>query len=494
MEIFALNSRRLAELLSLYKSNEIPKEKLNNDILLITTFDYFYFKKEKKKHQKIKEIQNKIMQSHFKKESAQENVERKLIKEYQTVKREDRDIAKERLEASIKLQRQNLLNSLQEQKDIHEIVEHSYNSYITPKNISLSLEFHLNNNREYKKYISEENAEISYKNIYLNKKQEKTIIDYIEIPFIIDKNNDILSPQEIKNQKKNNELNENLKNIANFENDDILFYDEKNNQNGRISKDINWLKDTEISDIEKNFQNLSQAKRINRLNTLTTDNDSLVFINFSSNDDLFDNIPQVSDHFAKFSCYLSEKCYKNYMKKMNYDYLDSMLLCFFDMEAEFGLYAMMNRETIALNFIKKIILSCGICNSKIYEHITKIILSKKGNFNLENFLDCFSPIFEASDKFRGMKYKFLLYLIKNHFSKTITFENYKVFCNLIKGKWIYDSEICENLSENMLGMFNEKYPKENMNELNFFYVNTIVELIVDKEYNKDYGKEEKNNN
>ena len=480
MEIFALNSRHLSELLLKYKRKEISKEKLNNDIFLITTFDYFYFKKENKKYKKIKEIQNKIMQSYFKKEAAQDNTERKFIKEFKIKLGENRDAAKKRLEASLKTQRQNLLNTLQEQKVIKIIVERSYNSYIPPKNISLSLEYHLNKHKKYKKYLSEENAEITYKNPYLNKKKDKIVIDYIEEPFIIDKDNDILSVKDKNYEKNDFKLNEELKNIINYESDDILFYDEKKTKNEKISGNLDWLDDTEISDIDKNFQYLFEEKK-NQINTVSIANDSFPSLSMSLNSSLFDDIPLVHDHYSRFRCYLSEKCYKTYMKKMNYDYLDSMLLSFFDLEGEFCLYAIINKETIALNFIKKVILSCGICNMKIYENIIKSILSKKGNFNFENFLDCFSPIFDASDKFKGMKYKFLLYLIKNNFSETITFENYKVFCNMIKGKWIYDDETYENLSENMFTKFKEKYPKENMVDLNFFYVTTIVEYFVDKD-------------
>ena len=167
---------------------------------------------------------------------------------------------------------------------------------------------------------------------------------------------------------------------------------------------------------------------------------------------------------------------------MNYNYLDLMLLSYFDLLQEFQTYNFLQKETIALNFIKKIILSCGICNIKIYEHINKVIIAKKGNFNLENYLDCFTPIFEASDKFQILKYKFLLSLVKNHNTQTLSMENYKIFCNLIKGKWIYEEEIWKKLSKNMIENFKRKYPKEYTDNFIFTHISTIVESLVDKEY------------
>ena len=76
------------------------------------------------------------------------------------------------------------------------------------------------------------------------------------------------------------------------------------------------------------------------------------------------------------------------MKEMNYNYnyLDLMLLNFFHLHLEFQKYNFLLKEMVAMSFIKKFVLNCGICNSKIYKSVNKIIIMKKGQFNLGNFL------------------------------------------------------------------------------------------------------------
>ena len=200
---------------------------------------------------------------------------------------------------------------------------------------------------------------------------------------------------------------------------------------------------------------------------------------------IFDDIPLGGDRYKKFSQYLSDKCYKNFMKKMNYNYLDLMLLNFYNLEIEFKKYNFLDKETIALNFIKKVILGAGICNSKLYEHIVRAIISKKGIFDLENFLECFSPIFDASEKYQTLKYRFLLFLAKtNNETDTFSMDNYRAFCNLIKAKVIYEEDTYRKLSKNMIENFKQKYPKEYTDNFKYFQIATIVEFLVNKEYNE----------
>ena len=133
-----------------------------------------------------------------------------------------------------------------------------------------------------------------------------------------------------------------------------------------------------------------------------------------------------------------------------------------------------------MSFVKKFILNSGICNSKIYESIIKIITTKKGSFNFENYLDCFMPILENKmDKCQTFKYKFLLSLVKNQNTQIVSMENYKVFCNLIKGKSVYEEENCRKLSKNMIESFKNKFPRENVDDFKFFQIMTVIECIID---------------
>ena len=168
------------------------------------------------------------------------------------------------------------------------------------------------------------------------------------------------------------------------------------------------------------------------------------------------------------------------MKKMNYNYLDLMLLYFFDLHLEFQKYNFLQKEMVAMSFIKKFVLNCGICNSKIYDSIIKTIAMKKGQFNFENFLDCFMPILENKlDKCQTFKYKFLMNLVKNQNTQIISIENYKVFCNLIKGKSVYEEENCKKLSKNMIENFKNKYPRENVDDFKYFQILAVIEVLID---------------
>ena len=488
MEIFAMNSRHITDLLIKFQNKEIDQQKCNSNIFLDIAFNYYYFKKESKKTIKLKKEQNKVFQSFFKKETNQELQEKKL----KLLVRQKKETA-ENAEAQIKEQRKELMNNLlKNNKDISIYAEHSYNSYIPPKNLSLSLKFHLSNFKEYKKYLSESNTELTYKNPSLsNVRKDKIVNQYSEPPYIIDENNDILLVN--KNKDNNNIINnikkENqneLKKIINDEEDDILFYSEKLENDEDIKKSSKWLNDMTSEEINSNFANLTEVRKNNK--TFNNSNHFSFDSNYSFSEldptSIFDDIPLGGDRYAKYSQYLSDKSYKNYMKKINYNYLDLMLLNYFDLCIEFKKYNFLQKEVIALNFIKKIILASGVCISKLYEHIIRAIVGKKGNFNFENFLECFSPIFDASEKYQTLKYRFLLFLTKVPNSQTLSMENYKVFCNLIKGKMVYEEDTCKKLSKNMIENFKKKYPKEYTDNFKYFQISTIVDYLVDKEYNE----------
>ena len=489
MEIFFTSSRHLIDLMVKFQNKEIDKKKFNTDIFFGIAFNYYYFSKESKKTIKLKESQNKVFQKFFKKETTQETEEKKLKQKV----RQKKETA-ENAEAIIKKQRIELLNNLLSNKDISVYAEHTYNSYIPPKNYSLSLNFHLSEYKEYKKYLSVSGVDITYKNpSILNKEKEKIINAYSESPYIIDEDNDILMLSKSDKNINDNDIikeskKENLKVIKKLMNeveDDTLFYSEKINENEML-KTANWLNDISPEEINMNFVNLTEVRKNNK--TLNNNNyfefDSNYSISEFNPSSIFDDIPLGGDRYKKFSQYLSDKCYKNYMKKMNYNYLDLMLLNYFNLLLEFKKYDFLGKETIALNFIKKKILESGICNSKLYEHIIRAIISKKGNFDLENFLECFTPIFEASEKYQTLKYRFLLFLSKNQQKKEFSMDNYRTFCNLIKGKLIYEEDTYNKLSKNMIENFKEKYPKEYTDNFKFFQIATIVEFLVDKEYNE----------
>ena len=133
MEIFSQSSNYITKLINKFQNNEIDNNTFNKNILINTIFSHFYFKKENKKYKKIKESQNSIFQSFYLLESMQAKNEKQLISKIRDRK------SKKIVEESIKSQRQSLLNDLASKKDIKIFADHTFNTYIPPKKISLSL-------------------------------------------------------------------------------------------------------------------------------------------------------------------------------------------------------------------------------------------------------------------------------------------------------------------------------------------------------------------
>ena len=484
MESFARNSRNITTLISQFQNKTIDEKSFNQKIIINVLLSYTYQKKENKKYKEIQKKQNSIFQSYFKKEAKQEEEEKQLIAKIRDKK------SKEKIENEIKKQREKLINDLFKQNHIKLFIEHTYNSYIPPKNLSLSLNFHISkNNRYYGRYISESNANINYINPNMNRGEEPLKSNYfIESPFI----KDYSAPQNPSLSSSINSIDvedEELDAILNTE-DEILFYDESLAKDEKPKNAQNWLMKTEISEIDNNFTEFCKNKEEN--NAVGLDYDLFYITESDGNNkksrDLRNSIASfegkipVTNRFNEFCDYLNEKTYKNYIKKMNYYYLFLMLMTYYDLEGKFEQYMCLKEHEIASNFIKKILLFAGISCKKLYDEITYNVSNKKGKFTFQQYLDCFTPIFEASEKYQCCKYKFLLYLVKNHFNDTISKYNFKMFLNLIKGKSIYESETCDDIIEKLLPIVKKKYPKDNFNELNYLHVSIILEYLVDFEY------------
>jgi hypothetical protein len=264
--------------------------------------------------------------------------------------------------------------------------------------------------------------------------------------------------------------------------EDDLFYPEKIEDQEDIKIASKWLSEVNNDEIMSNFNSLSEERKNNK--NFNFSNFFYFETNFNLTDidpsSIFDEIPHYEDRYKKFNQYLSDISYKNFMKKMNYNYLDLMLIIFFDLLSEFQKYNFLEKEMVALSFIKKFILNCGISHSKIYKNIIKVIATKKNQFNFENFLDCFTPILENKvAECQTLKYKFLMNLVNNQKDQIVSMENYKVFCNLIKGKSVFEEENYRKLSKEMIEMFKIKYPRENADDFKFFQILSVIEVLID---------------
>ena len=274
METFARNSRNITMLIAQFQNKTIEEKSFNQKILINVLISYTYQKKENKKNKDIQKKQNSIFQSYFKKEAKQEEREKQLIAKIRDKK------SKEIIEHDIRKQREELINDLFKQNNIKLFIEHTYNSYIPPKNLSLSLYYHINkNNRYVGRYISESNADINYINPNMNRGEEPIKNNYfIESPFI----KDYSAPKNPNLSSSINSIDiedEELNTILNAD-DEVLFYDETLEKDEKIENAPNWLKKTEISEIDNNFKEFSKNGEEN--NAIALDSD-LFFITQNDN-------------------------------------------------------------------------------------------------------------------------------------------------------------------------------------------------------------------
>lgn len=492
MEIYAQNSKYITKLITDFQNDKIDNQTLNKNILISTIFSFNYLNKQNKKYNKIKKEQNETYQIFFKKEQEQDEGHKKLISKIRDRK------SKKIVEESIRKDRETLINELGSMPSSKITAEHTFNSFIPMKNISLSINFELNQKKKKpKKIFLDSNVGITYLNPSSNEKEDKFIsVNFIESPYIDDLsfgNNDINNEIEENGETERetssiNDENDMFAKIT-LEDDEILFYDEKLRKNEKKKNLDNWLNDAKDDDIEGDFEEFRQKQSRTEYNVdnffsiLKQDNVIKKELSnyLAKTSKLYDEIAQ-QDHFHEFNGYLTEKTYKMYIKKTNYSYLILMLLSYFDFEKFANNFEYVEESKTMVVFIKKILLFSGIATSKIYENIVNKASDKKGELNFENYLSCFLPILELPEKYQCYKYRFLLFLVKKGESNKISMDNYRLFCNLIRGKVIYEAETCDDLIGKMIPILKAKYPNDDLDTLNYQHVSIILEFLVNYEY------------
>ena len=492
MEIFSNTSKNIIRLISDFQNNKINKNDFNKEIFVNTIFNNFYFSKRAKRDIKIKETQNKTYQSFFKLEYKTEQKEKQLFANIRDRK------AKKMVEESIKASRDNLIKELSAKEDMLLFVEQTYNTYLPPKNTSLSMNFQYDTNNNYnKKLIPDSSLQIKY----LNTKQRIKENNLITIEFIEDnnkineeenENKDDVPINKLEIEDEINELKNDNEQLIDLigEDDEILFYEEKLKPDENPKKIDEWNSKISSNDMNSDFQYLKQRNKIFNVQvnelyyTLQQDkiikNEITNYLKTSQRN--YEEISQ-KDHYHEFKQFLNEKIYRIYIKKMNYNYIVLMLLLFFDFEGLVSSYdGIIDAQKTMLIFAKRIILFVGISNSKVYEPIIHAIENKKGKYSFEEFLNCFIPIFELPEKYQYYKYSFLLFMVKKKNENIITLSNYNIFCNLIRGKLIYEDDICEDIIGKLIPIIKVKYPKDDNDNLNYNHVTIILEYLVNYMY------------
>jgi hypothetical protein len=117
-------------------------------------------------------------------------------------------------------------------------------------------------------------------------------------------------------------------------------------------------------------------------------------------------------------------------------------------------------EKMFLNMIKVFILEMGISDRKIYEDTLRNLVYKKKNYDFENFLSCFAKILKLKDENSVIKYKFLLYVTIMGEEKRLNKNHLKKYFELIRCSKVYDEELCEDITENLILKYTSIYPGE----------------------------------
>ena len=126
--------------------------------------------------------------------------------------------------------------------------------------------------------------------------------------------------------------------------------------------------------------------------------------------------------------------------------------------------------------MKSFLLKIGLINKKYYEEIVNSLsFIKILNSNFEIFIKAFSKILKYKDENQIHKYKLLLYLLKPGDEEEINIKHINCFMQLIKGKYVYDEEICEDIIHNLISKYNKIYCEEASINFNFRKILIILE-------------------
>ena len=163
--------------------------------------------------------------------------------------------------------------------------------------------------------------------------------------------------------------------------------------------------------------------------------------------------------FIEFEPFLNKKVVKTYLSDMNDNYLRYMLFHYQKVKKN-SENILVCEEKMFLNMIKVFILEMGISDRKIYEDTLRNLVYKKKNYDFENFLSCFAKILKLKDENSVIKYKFLLYVTIMGEEKRLNKNHLKKYFELIRCSKVYDEELCEDITENLILKYTSVYPGE----------------------------------
>ena len=459
LEIFYNLTNNLTKNLILFKNNEISNIKLNSSMFIIMSLLLKLKKNLNKKNTEIMKIHKIALNFLLEKE----NEKLKRIEQIKTINR-NKKIYDKRIEIEI-------LNEISEEETLQ---KNKLNNLINP-----TLDFYIPFNILSLDYEKDFNS-INNENNNNNEENKNKISNFEDFP--IQKND--FSEEEKKSFI--NDLNNNFDDDDDFNNNNFLI-NENLDSISFTDKKIESSNINIINENEENYFNNNNNNNSNSINNRNTKNNSNEIENIKEfevikeekfNSNLITKFEAQNLYKNEFKNILSEKTFNYYINYMNFDYLKYMLVVYTKIKNK-SMLMFMCEDKMFLNLIKIFILHVGISDKKTYEDILRNLVYKT-NISFENFLEIFLKILKMNEEFFINKMKFLLCLIDYDEKNIITLKQLFIFFNFLKTKLLFDNEIYNDITNNLIPRYKILYSNFDGKTFNIKKIFIILETFFDK--------------
>ena len=388
------------------------------------------------------------------------------------------------------------------------LINPTLESYIPLSELSYSTEIQL-----YKKDSDKCNFNESLlfnKNAKKEEDNEEKDIDFEEPPILYLRNtNDINKMRNNKNKNNNknsiNEINnENENDIIELINkDDEELFEKKENENQNQSflfyELINSFDEDNKEDfgnddigldfkkIESLFylddiylnQRLSKRNSTEFYNNLSTTSGSTSF--GSNSNSRIDSKINVNKEFYdnEFRNYMSFDSFNKSCEQMSIDYLRYLLVIYSNI-VNISNKCYYSEKKMFISLLKIYILKIGISSKKIYDKInSNLINNKERIYSFETFVKIFLNILKQKDEYSILKYIFILSLFRFR-EEDINVKHINIFLQLIKGKLVFNNDLYDELSHNLIQRYDRLYSNEIGTTFKYRNILICLETFFDK--------------
>ena len=108
--------------------------------------------------------------------------------------------------------------------------------------------------------------------------------------------------------------------------------------------------------------------------------------------------------------------------------------------------------------------------------------NKESIYSFENFANIFLTILKQKDEYLVLKYIFILSLFRFR-EEDINVKHINIFLQLIKGKLVYNNDIYDELSHNLIQRYDRLYSDEVGTTFKYSNILLCLETFFDKKTN-----------